>query len=328
MSGLYFDARWCRQHGIGRFATEIRKRLSGWTDVPIDGYPTDAMDSVRLATCLKTNRAELFFSPGFNVPAYGRCTTICTIHDLIHVHYPHGRSRATLAYYKYLQRPVVRRSPLTLTVSEYSRQQIIDWYDVPADRVVCVGNGVSEDFCADGERAEADRPYFLYVGNTRPHKNVDVLLSAMTRIDPDATLTMVLSPDERLHRSIADLKLTRRITFMSGLSDAELAKHYRGAVATVLPSHYEGFGLPIVESMACGCPVIAANRTSIPEIVADAGILFDADNADELAHAMTACLTGRDESMACRGIDRAGDFRWDDVTARIADALSVTMGVH
>src|SRR6056297_954459 len=146
MTGLYFDQRWCHQHGIGRFAAEIRKRLSGWQDLPIHGYPTDPWDVVKLSACLNSRRARWFFSPGFNVPVWATCRVICTVHDLIHVRYPQCRSSVTLAYYRWLQRPVVRRSPLTLTVSEFSRQQIIQWYGVDEDRVVCVGNGVSEEF--------------------------------------------------------------------------------------------------------------------------------------------------------------------------------------
>ena len=150
MPGFYFDHRWCAPHGIGRFATEIRSRLSGWNDLPMKGYPTHPLDAFKLARCLNRENATLFFSPGFNVPAWSKCPSICTVHDLIHVHYAHQRSSLTLAYYRMIQRPIVRRSPLTLTVSEFSRQQIIEWYNVPEERVVCVGNGVSNDFTPEG----------------------------------------------------------------------------------------------------------------------------------------------------------------------------------
>ncbi len=131
MSRFFFDHRWCGTHGIGRFATEVRKRLTGFTDLALSGSPTHPLDALRVAFSLKRSRAKAYLSPGFNVPAGARCPVIATIHDLIHVHFADERTRAKLAYYRYIQRPIVRRSPLTLTVSQYSRQQIIEWYGVP-----------------------------------------------------------------------------------------------------------------------------------------------------------------------------------------------------
>ncbi len=328
MPGFYFDQRWCIQHGIGRFATEIRRRLLGWNDVPIDGYPTNPLDALKLGRCLRRQNAKLFFSPGFNVPAWSICPTVCTIHDLIHVHYPTQRSKLTLAYYRWFQRPIVRRSPLTLTVSKFSREQVLEWYGLNDEQVVCVGNGVSDEFKPDGPMIQCDRPFFLYVGNTRPHKNIDVLLRAMTEIDAEATLTMVLKPDEGLHQRIATLGLGDRVTFATGLSDSQLAEYYRAAVATILPSHFEGFGLPLVEAMACGCPVIGANRTSIPEVIGDAGRLFEANDSEGLTDLMAQILCGsvETEAMIGRGLTQARKFQWADVTKRVEQALKIVTG--
>ncbi|QDT06018.1 D-inositol 3-phosphate glycosyltransferase [Rubripirellula lacrimiformis] len=323
MPGLYFDQRWCAQHGIGRFATETRKHLVGWNDLPINGYPTNATDAWRLGRCLRREKATLFFSPGFNVPAFAKCRVVCTIHDLIHVHYRDKQSKLKLAYYKHLQRPVVRRSPLTLTVSEFSRQQIIQWYGLRDSQVVCVGNGVSDEFTPDGPRLDTDQRFLLYVGNTRPHKNVDVLLRALSRIDSDLSLTMVMKPNDSIRRRIQQLGLAQRVRFRTGLSDAELAMHYRAAVATVLPSYFEGFGLPLVEAMACGCPVMGADRTSIPEVMGSAGLLFDPDDEESLVEQITRIESPSSDrqSKVALGLRQASRFRWADVAYRIDNAL-------
>ena len=175
---------------------------------------------------------------------------------------------------------------------------------------------------------ELEPPFFLYVGNLRPHKNTDVLLSAMNLIDADATLIMVLKPDKEIHRKIDLLNLTGRVRFVSGLSDQELAQYYRAATALILPSHFEGFGLPLVEAMACGCPVIASNRTSIPEVVGDAGVLFDPEDVEELTDAMTHALGGEDDTgvLVERGLKRAEHFQWKEVAHRVKEAIDETVG--
>lgn len=329
MSELYFDDRWCAPHGIGRFATEVRQRICGFSDLPLSGSPTGPLDAYRLATFLKRRNAKGFFSPGFNVPAWARCNVVTTVHDLIHVHFARESTAFKRAYYRYVQRPIVRRSPVTLTVSEYSRQQIVQWYGVPESRVAVVGNGVSDEFVADGESLRSQRPYFLYVGNAKPHKNLETLMRAYAQVrrEHDVELKLVTKPTESLRRQIEELSIGADVEFRTGLDDSALARYYRGAVGLVLPSHFEGFGLPLVEAMACGCPVIASNRTSIPEVVDRAGILFDPNDDEELAAAMQQVAGNpvRRESMIALGLNRAKDFRWSNVAAKVQAALKPIM---
>ncbi len=326
MSQLFYDHRWCILHGIGRFATEVRKRLEGFVDIPLTGYPTQPLDAFRLAASLQRSKATAFFSPGFNVPAWSRCPVIATVHDLIHVHFADERTSAKLAYYRFIQRPVVRRAPVTLTVSEYSRRQIIQWYGVPESRVVSVGNGISEDFGDEGEAFRSERPYFLYVGNDRPHKNVQTLLSAMSQViqDHDVTLMLVTRRTASLDQKISAAGLQDHVTTVSGVDDRALAMRYRGALGLVMPSHYEGFGLPVLEAMACGCPVIGANCTSIPEVLDGAGLLFDPNDVDALADKMRSLSTDASlrADLRARGLARASAFTWDSVASKIRETIA------
>jgi len=326
MADWIFDQRWCAPHGIGRFATELQRRLAGFGPLQLGGSPTSPLDPLRLAVHLRRRRAGGYFTPGFNVPAWVRAPVVTTIHDLIHVHFARERTRFKQAYYRWVQRPVVRDSPLTLTVSQYSRREIADWYDVPETQVVCVGNGVSDEFTPNGTVYESPRPYVLYVGNCKPHKNVPALLRAMQVVCQvrEVELLMVCSADQALRAQIDEQGLTDRVRTVSGVSDETLATYYRGATALVLPSHYEGFGLPLVEAMACGCPAMGANRTSIPEVIGDAGVLFDPDDVEDLAGRLMELLDDRPqrEQLRQRGLERAKSFSWDKVAARVRSAIA------
>lgn len=325
MSNLFFDHRWCAPHGIGRFASELRRRLSGFADLPLGGSPTSPLDPLRLAAGLHQNGAAGLFSPGFNVPLRPPCPVVVTIHDLIHVHFAAESSRLKTAYYRYIQRPIVRRSPITLTVSEFSRQQIIDWYDVPEERVVSVGNGVSDAFKSEGSKVYSDQPYFLYVGNAKPHKNVGTLLAAtaLLRRVHDVRCKLITNATRRLREQIASFSLQDHVDVIGHVDDRVLAEYYRGAIGLVLPSRFEGFGLPLVEAMACGCPVIASNRTSIPEVVGSAGVLFDPDDCEALVASMSDLLEKQAlrQRLISRGLERSQLYRWNTVASRVRIAL-------
>ncbi|GAA5504907.1 glycosyltransferase family 1 protein [Novipirellula caenicola] len=321
----FYDQRWCGQHGIGRFASEIRKQLTDFHDVRLTSKPLALRDGMALSKFLRRNQASLYVSPGFNVPWKLSCNVVVCIHDMIHTHFRQEASIAKTAYYRLFQRPVVRRSALTLTVSQYSRREIVEWYGIPEERVVVVGNGISESFTATGPRFSHPRPYILYVGNTRPHKNVECLLEAVKRLDPTTTpdLVMVCRPTAELKQWIFEAGLTDRTTILSGIDDTQLASVYRGAECLVFPSLYEGFGLPAVEAMACGCPTLLSDRTSLPEIGGDAAVYFDASSADELRDHLHRFFSGavdRDE-MIKRGLDRATQFSWESARRKVRDSL-------
>ena len=331
MPKVFYDQRWCVQNGIGRFATELKARLENtyaiaMRDVELKHSPTDPLDPFRLARFLKSNQASLFISPGFNVPVGSPCQTVATIHDLIHVQFAGEQSLAKSVYYRYLQRPVIRRSPMTLTVSEFSRQQILNWYRLPDSRVVSVGNGISDAFTPDGSKRVSTEPYFVYVGNTKPHKNLPALLDAFETVanSSDASLLMVVKSDHWLKSELEERRLVKRVKVVSGVDDETLASFYRGAVAAILPSHFEGFGLPLVEAMACGCPVLGANVTSIPEVMGEAGISFSPNDPAAISKIMLDLLSNQPlrQQLAEQGLTRAKDFSWDQVAQLAFDAIS------
>src|SRR5262249_6006573 len=150
-------------------------------------------------------------------------------------------------------RPAMRRASRVLTVSRYVKQELLAWAGVPDEHIVVVGNGVGAPFGPVGPRHTPGYPYLFYASNRKPHKNLPRLLQGYARagLRGDVRLVLTGPPDAETHRQIAALGVADCVEYAGQLADAELAAYYRGAVALVCPSLYEGFGLPPLEAMAC-----------------------------------------------------------------------------
>jgi glycosyltransferase involved in cell wall biosynthesis len=251
---------------------------------------------------------------------------VLTLHDLIHLGFAAESSLAKRLYYGRIVRPATRRAHAVLTVSEHSRREIARWTGIGSDRIVVVGNGVAPAFRPAGERWALDRPYVLFVGNRRPHKNVPALLRAFAASGLAGHAALLLSGD-------ADA-LTGRWVHEAGLGNAEvrfagaipedrLPDYYRGALALAIPSLTEGFGLPALEAMACGTPVLAADCGALPEVVGDAALLVDPTRTEAIATGLRRIAgdAALRETLSARGPARATRFRWDDVAARVQRVL-------
>ncbi|MFO1064485.1 MAG: glycosyltransferase family 1 protein [Pirellulales bacterium] len=324
-SRIIYDRRWIGKHGIGRYAAELAKRLP-FVELPeLTGKPASISDPFTMRSQLRRHKAECYLTPGFNAVWRPPCPVLLTVHDLIPIACREAKSSAKTAYFYALQRPLIRKSPVTFTVSEFSKQEIMRYAGVNADRICVTGNGISDDFSPTGKSFIHARPYILYVGNPKPHKNVALLFEALSEIvkREDIDLIAVCSRSDELVRRSVQLGIDNRIHWRSGLSDAELAELYRGAKCLVMPSLYEGFGLPIVEAMACGCPVVCSDRTSLPEVAGDAGFTFDPGRKEGLVDVVLTLLQDRTPLAAMReaGLRRAALYRWDTVAERVIEAL-------
>ena len=322
-----FDTRWTGAHGIGRFGSELYARLDGFQPIAIGGRPAAPFDPLSLTAYLYFTKSEFFFSPGYNAPFQSSCPFVFCVHDLNHLFVRDNSSILKRAYFQHIVRRAVHRAMIVLTVSEFSRGAICDWAGVPDGHVVNVGNGISGAFREDGEMYAASRPYFLFVGNHKPHKNFDRLLEAFA-LSGLATEIMLLStgtPTEELLRTIHRLGLSSDVVFLGEISDEDLAKLYRGAMALTLVSLYEGFGLPIVEAMACGTPVLCSNAASMPEVAGEAALLIDSLDVDAISHGMRRLVAdGRlRERLRAMGRERSKVFSWDATALKVSMALGV-----
>jgi glycosyltransferase involved in cell wall biosynthesis len=319
-----FDTRWIGIHGIGRFASELRSRLEGFSGITISGRPSDPFDPFILRRYLRKMRPRLYFSPGYNVPLGNPCPIAFCIHDLNHLH-PEGNSSALKrSYYRLLVRPAIRRAGAVFTVSEFSRQSICEWAGVSSS-VINVGAGVSEVFRPDGDRFQKVEPYLLHVGNYRPHKNFGRMLAAFANsgLARDVTLVGTGVPSAHVREQIAQLGLSERVSFTGDVSDKELAALYRGALGLLFASSYEGFGLPIVEAMACGTPVLTSSIGVMPEVAGESAILVDPLDVEAIRDGIRRLVadSALRERLRVTGLLRAKEFSWDSTGTRVSDAL-------
>jgi glycosyltransferase involved in cell wall biosynthesis len=278
-----------------------------------------------LAGHARRDRVELFHAPHYVCPPLLPCPAVITIHDLIHLRLPAGRPRRARVYARVMLALAVRRAARVIVVSESTRRDLETILGAAPERIRVIPNGVGSHFrpapdpaaIADGLRALAvAAPYFLFVGNPLPHKNLPALLEAFRGLPPGLGRLVLAGIPPGAHARVAAACQTRaleaRVTIVPPLPEASMPLLYQGATALVCPSLWEGFGLPALEAMACGTPVLAADRGALPEVVGDAGILVDPANVDALREGLyTLAVQGtRREALRLAGLSRARQFSW------------------
>lgn len=309
------DTRWIGPHGIGRFAREVIARIRHVSPLPDSLSLLHPFEAFWLSALLLRVHPRVYFSPGFNPPLWSPVPFVFTIHDLIHLRFPEETSARKRAYYRFVVRPATARAYRVLTVSEFSKREILEWARLPEYKVVVVGNGVGPEFSPQGKRHEPGYPYVFYVGNTKPHKNFNRLLEAFARsgLLGEVRLVCTGSPSKRVLSLIQELGLERHVVFAGTIPDELLPAYYRGALALIFPSLYEGFGLPTLEAMACGIPVVTSSVTSLPEVVGDAAVLVDPYDVESIAWGIQRVVEDSflREELRRKGLERAKQFSWD-----------------
>ena len=296
---------------------------------PLAARPYSIGELWQLALAARRDHADLFHAPHYVCPPVLPCPAVVTVHDLIHLRFPvRHRHPAAPVYARLMLRLAVRRGRRLITVSESTRRDLVERLGASPERIRVIPNGVGPPF----EPAEAsgspdptlarlgvEPPYFLFVGNPLPHKNVAGLLDAFAGLPP-ALGRLVLAgipPPARSHVDGLSTKrgLQDRVRVLAPLPAVTLARLYQEARAVVCPSLWEGFGLAALEAMACGAPVVAANRGGLPEVVGDAGLLVDPTRVDALREAMYTLAVQEPlrAALRARGLARARAFSWRHV---------------
>lgn len=330
MKEVLYDARWIGNHGIGRFADELRRRLDGLLTFDGQRRPWHPLDPVLLGAELRHMQAKLFLSPGYNSPIGWPGQFIFTLHDLHHLRVPEDSTPLKRAYYQAVIKPACHRAAFVLTVSDYSRAEISTWARITDDKITNVGNGVGAPFLPIGPRYEPGYPYLLYVGSRKAHKNLPRLLQAysLSGVVPEIRLILSGSSDSEIVQRVNNQGLRESVSFFNMDSNAVLAKVYRGATALLFPSLYEGFGLPPLEAMSCGIPVLTSNVCSLPEVTGDAALLVNPLDVEEMASAIRRLVMDSNlrEALRTRGLRRAQRFSWEDTARRTANVLTAVAG--
>jgi glycosyltransferase involved in cell wall biosynthesis len=244
---------------------------------------------------------------------------IVTIHDISFLRNPEWFSIRFYYYYSFLLPRIARHSLKVITVSEFSKNEIMCMLKVPKDRVKVIYNGVSEEFTKKGKEMfqnNFNRNYILGVASLDIRKNLERVISAYKKIDLGNVKLVMVGGQSRVFRDkrVNDLMASAEgIIYRGYVSDEELAYLYRNAKLLIYPSLYEGFGLPPLEAMACGCPVVVSNAASLPEICGDAAYYVDPFSVESIAEGMYKVLTDRSlsESLIHKGLKRAKLFSWE-----------------
>lgn len=321
----YIDERWIGEHGIGRFANVLASNIE-FAHLNMPGSPSSPMDALRFFfRTLSLSKKDLVFSPGYNAPVFIRNPFIFTIHDLNHIDRGENSSFLKRLYYKWIMQRACRHAQAVLTVSEFSKRRIVEWSGIPAERVINVGNGVDAEYSPSATPFQPGYPYVLSVSNRKAHKNEPRLIEAFSRASvPDSVrLLFTGKATPSLMELIDHYQLRERVIFIGRVAESDLPGLYKGALALLFPSLYEGFGLPVIEAMACGCPVLTSNTTSLPEVAGEAALLVDPTSVQEIAGGISA-ICG-DEAlrvvMVGKGYRQASRFSWSEVVNKTEMAL-------
>lgn len=333
MSGVLVaaDLRWPSGTGIGICQGEYLARSPDNISIsPLRlrgriGHPVSPFE-VGARLVFDRTKNKIFWNPGFIPPAGSGIPSVVTVHDLTHLHF---YSSLHAHYYNLVLKPLYRRCNAVICVSEYTRSEFLSWSGMDPERVHVVHNGVSADFHDGVEPHCPGYPYIFYPGNKRAYKNLDTMLrayaqSSLPKLGIKVVMTGAATPE--LQSIICQLKIVENVVFTGFVSNEKLAGLYRGAAFTAFLSLYEGFGLPIVESMAVGTPVLTSNVSSMPEIASDAARVVAPQNADEIGHAMDELVSNHTlrAELITKGFDRATAFSWDSAAVKTWGIIQVT----
>ncbi len=271
---------------------------------------------------------DVLHSPDFIPPHFGAKRRIITVHDLNFIYYPQFLTADSLRYYAQQIEWAVDVADHISADSHATRQDLITHLHVPPEKVTTVHLAANPLYVAEFDdtavsatlqKYKLPRGFILCVGTLEPRKNIPFLLDVYRKLrivnNVDVPLILVGRKGwiyEEIFATIAESNLTDSVFHLEGIYDQELAHLYHGAGVLVTPSHYEGFGLPALEAMHCGCPVIVSNRGSLPEIAGDAGLVLDVVDEEAWAEALYNVLSDSDlrERMITEGYTQADSFSW------------------
>lgn len=298
-----------------------------------------------LATELRRHPVDLLHVQ-YTAPPFAPCAVVSTIHDLSFEHLPETFKRRSRAQLRLTVRRTARASSHVITSSEYSRRDIIETYKIAPERVSVTPLAAPARFSPVTDASELRRvrgqyglegEYILAVGSIQPRKNLVRLLAAyshLRRARSEVKLPKLVLVGKRAWlyedtlRAAAEHGIKDDIHFTGYVPETDLPALYTGALCFVYPSYFEGFGLPPLEAMQCGAPVIAGDRTSLPEVIGDAGLLFDPFDESALASAMAQAIddAGLRARLRVKGLERARAFSWRTTARLTLEAYELAAG--
>jgi glycosyltransferase involved in cell wall biosynthesis len=353
---VMFDGRMMKMSGIGRYSRElihsIRKNPaidqislltpeeSGMESPTVKKIHCNSRvfsmkEQIEIAQKLLIHKPDVFHSPHFIFPLLGNVPIVTTVHDVTPLLFPEYFSKASRLFMGTSLFLAKRKVKHTITASNHTKEDLMKRFGFSEHSITTVYNGIDHDFfnilpskvplANLKTRLGLKGEYLFYCGNIRPHKNLIPLVRAVDELNKlGYDLSLVLSGNfknnyNELTEVIQGLQFQEKLLFAGELSDEDIKCLYQNAFAFVFPSLYEGFGLPVLEAMACGTPVISSNKSCMPEIIGDSGILIE-PTAKDITHSVIELIKQPSlrSSLIEKGLKRVQFFSWDKTAAETA----------
>lgn len=296
--------------------------------------------------CAIRDKLSLFHSQ-YVLPPFIPCKKLLTIHDILYESHPEFFPEYHRRLLKFFIPFSARKADRIISVSEFTKQEIMKYYGVPEEKITVIYEGASDRFAPIKdkdlifsvlERYGIKKKYILFVGRIEPRKNIIGLLKAFDYVKKrgkkDFCLVIVGKQDKifqekELFDRIKELQLDADVIFTGGVSEDDLPVLYNGAEVMVYPAFAEGFGLPVLEAMACGTPVITSNTTSLPEVTGDAAILINPNSYEEIGESLEKLLSNQllRKELSEKGLKRAKKFSWAEAAKKTIEVYKEVLSL-
>jgi len=349
---IAIDCRWIfpKLSGIGQHTVSLIRGLSSVDRVntylflkePLVPYGIFSLkNQFRLSRLLKKLDVDVYHSTNFMIPVFmsKKIKVIITIHDLIPWKFPQYTRKAKktkfLWLFKIIMRMAVKRADKIIVVSETTAKDLMECLNVPKEKISVVYNGIGDEFFGNFHNIANKENYILFVGRADPYKNLIGLIKAydilLKKYKIDNKLVVVGEKDPRYlnaYNLVKDLKLDGKILFWGYADQKHIMDIYLNSSVLVMPSFYEGFGLPAIEAMACGVPVIVSNTPALKEVAGDGAITINPKNLEEIGESIYKVISDKSYSkqLSEKGINRAKRFTVENMareTVRVYNSFNV-----
>lgn len=350
--------------GIGRYVFELTSRLSHYGDIElylfspcpilakykvqysehtvfvesdyVNKFQRQVWASLVLPKKIKSASVDIFWGPAHRlVKKHEKTKYVLTIHDLVWKYAPQTMRKASYWLEKYQMPYSIRQADLILADSTATKESILQTFKVGDGKVKTLKLGATRLQLNDLSLGEINHPYILFVGTLEPRKNLKRLLEAyaLLSLNLKRQFPLVIAGGKgwgnvHLHAEIKKLDLEDNIKLLDYVDEQKLHALYKNAHCLAMPSLYEGFGLPLVEAMQYGVPILTSNNSSMPEVAGEAGVLVNAKSVESIAEGINKLLTDKvlHSKLSQRALKQAEQFNWDDATQKIIEYLYDLLG--